>query len=135
MTAKKKTFYSVMQENKVQSKDRNILYGIVGLVRHNGFEVTVAENTFNVYEDEHNQIFIIDPETGLADFCYYDFSDLPNMERIQKAADNFAESRAFKEWQKLREQPCYGIAKELFTTCLKAEALRDKLNTEYSRMV
>lgn len=114
---KRKTFYSVIQENN-----------IVGLRKQDGYEIAVDGIKFNAYKSMiDGRVYILDPKNGIAVFIYSDDTDtLQNHELVEKAKDEFIKRGVFERWKEQCDKESYQLTNKMFNAYKKAESLREQ---------
>lgn len=114
---KRKTFYSVIQENN-----------IVGLRKQDGYEIAVDGIKFNAYKSMiDGRVYILDPKNGITVFIYSDDTDtLPHHELVEKAKDEFIKRGIFERWKEQCDKESYQLTNKMFNAYKKAESLREQ---------
>lgn len=114
---KRKTFYSLVQEEN-----------IVGLKKRDGYEIIVDGMKFNAYKSMiDDRVYILDPKNGIAVFTYSDDTDtLPHHELVEKARDEFIKRGVFERWKEQCDKESYQLTNKMFNAYKKAELLREQ---------
>lgn len=74
---KRKVFHSMIRRNNE-----------IGIKECDGFEVEIRERTYNVYRNEDDTVYIVDPATGRAIFIYHP-DEMPEMDAAKAVVKEF----------------------------------------------
>lgn len=116
---KRKIFYSLVTDS---------VSGVSGLKKQDGYEINIDGIKFDAYKNkDYGRVYILDPKNGLAVFIHNcDMQNLPQIELIEKAKEEFVKKGVFKNWKAIKEKESYKLTNKIFAAYKKAESLREK---------